>query len=943
MNPLKKYETNEFSTVTTLPVVLILLLTFLSNAYAFEKRTSILAVRGSESYPLEPYITILEDVDNRLTIEDVLSESVESQFVPSRQQHINFGYSHSAYWLRMEILCDISPDQNSLSHDWYFEVGRTLIKEAELFVVYPDGRWVKAQSDVRIRYQDRPIRLVNSVFPISMKKGEKIKIYLRIKSDSALYFPITLWGEQEFVRKVAREEFLYGIFWGGMSVMLLYNIFLFVAMRNRSYFYYSCYLLSVLLFVGIESGHGAAWLTDGRIIFDKFHVTIAIWCTWLFGLLFAHRFLEIRERHPLMHQFFKPLFVYSLLCCGLSLQLPPQAALIVSVYFCGYASALMPLLGMYAWFSGNKIASYFTLAWLCNVTGFVAVSLVATGRAPATPLLMASLPLGTLMEAVMLSFALAERIKSAQKEVILAQSNSVINLTKYQSLFENALEGIYQINLRGKLANVNPSMVALLGFSSVRDLMRAGEGALKVFYKNADIKLRDLIRGGALRNEIRFVNRQGTGLVVEHSARLVKDTRGRPSYLEGRVIDVTERLHREQAIRERLRERREKLSAEMASNAKSRFLTNMSFEIRSSLTPIIGYSESLLDPDVKGASKHDLVVGVTANAQALLQLVNDILDYSKIEANKMPVDRIEFDLFSVVHSVERLIAPLMENKGLKYNVKYDWPLPSKIVTDPTRLKQILHNVLKKTIACMTGGIVSVRVSWAKGESVLNFLVEATGTCYVANEIETLHHGRDDTRDISTVLEHDGIGIAIAQQLTSLLGGRWSAEFNAKNGYRFHVGIGCKVSADEKYLHLVPCVDEKPRKEENVIPHLVGHILVAEDNPVNQKLISRIITKTGAKLTVVGDGEQALRAATDNTFHLILMDINMPVMGGLEATQKLREIGCSQPIYALTAEHGSEEIRASIDAGCNGHLTKPIEIKSFYQTLAQYLPANPAAG
>lgn len=919
----------------TFSAFFVFLFVLTSDALAWEDNYPILTVRSVGSYSVEPYVTILEDVENRLTIKDVMTEAVERKFAPSTQEHINFGYSHSAFWVRLEVLYDPTPYQDSSLNEWYYEVGKTLIKEAELFVVYPDGHWEKVQSDVRISYQERPIRLVNSVFPVPMKKGEKRKLYLRVKSDSALYFPMTLWNQKEFVHKVAREEILYGIFFGGMSVMFLYNLFLFFSIRNLSYAYYACYLLSALSFVGIESGHGAAFMTDGRVLFDKAHVPIAIWCTWIFGLLFTHRFLEIPTRHPLLNQFFTPLLVYSILSFGLTLMLPLQAALIVSIYFCGYASAFMPFLGIYTWYSGNKNASYFTLAWLFNVTGFVTVSLVATGRAPATQMLLASLPLGTLLEATMLSFALAERIKSAQKEVVLAQNNFMINLSKYRSLFENAMEGIYHVNLRGKLANANPSMAAILGFSSARELISAGGSAIKVLYHNSDVKWRDLRRGKSLRNEIGFVNNQGNSVVVEHSARLIRDTHGRPSYIEGRVVDLTERQHREQAERDRLRERREKLAAEIASDAKSRFLKNMSFEIRSSLTPIIGYSESLLDPELKQTSKHELVSGVTANAQALLQLVNDILDYSKIEAKKMPVEFIEFDPLSIIRSVETIIAPLAKRKNIIVNVEYKWPLPEKITTDPTRLKQILHNLLKKTITFTASSVVNMQVSWDDNERQIIFDIFPGEKNLYPHEAQPMLDN-DDSVFLSTVLERDGISVAIARQLTDLLSGKWHALYDEKSGYKFRFSVGCTISAHGIFLHALPNVVDRPRKAENTVPQLVGRILLAEDNPVNQKLISRIISKTGAELTVANDGEQAFIEASKTSFHLILMDVNMPVMGGLEATQKLRESGYSQPIFALTAEHGSEEVQASLAAGCNGHLTKPLDINSFYQTLAKCL-------
>lgn len=913
------------------------------SLYASEQSGTVMPVVDANSYAVTPFVSILEDENGQWQIEDVASEQFAGRFGPTKQDYLNFGYSDSVYWIRLQVRYEPTRKRHPAVQRWYYEIGKAQLNMAELYIQQPDGTITQAQADIRIPYADRPLRMVNSVFPVTTPKGETITLYMRVKNITAFYVPLTLWNPSEFVRKISREEILYGIFYGGMIMMIVYNVFLFVSIRDLSYIYYSSYLLSALIFEAIDMGHGAAWINNGLTWFNKEYVPIAIWCTWLTAFLFTRHFLEIPRRHPLLNKFLTPLFLFSLICAAFCFMLPFKLTLIVSVYFCGYAVATMPIVGAYVWYKGNKNGSFFTLAWLFNVSGFIIYSSVATGRAPATPLFVASMPLGTLLEAVMLSFALAERIKQTQKEALNSNRMSMQHLASYRSLFDNALEGIYQISLRGKLINANPAMARILGYPNVNTLLQSGRRNIIEFFEDPSRQWRELIRGNAMRNEIQRTNTVGDMYVAMHSAQLVRDTHGRPAYIEGTLVNITERHQREQAERERIRERREKLVAEANTNAKSRFLKNMSFEIRSSLAPIIGFSETLREPALSVESKRSAVSAIMANAQTLMQLVNDILDYSKIEAGKMSIEHIDIDLFATIALIKTQFAPQASEKKLQFEVLYDWPLPARIASDPTRLKQILQNLCSNAIKYTYRGKVSLHIAWNEQSSQLCFAVSDTGPGIAPQDLRSWQDNRSwqdsrslqDSRSVAETaeaLQRGGLGIAITRQLARLLGGQFSVESTQGVGSTFSVCISCKTPPREQWVSSeVSAVTPKHLSLET--PLLSGDVLLAEDNPVNQKLISRLVTKTGATVTLVSDGEQALQAALERRYDLVLMDVNMPVMGGLDATRSLRERGYEGPIFALTAEHGLEEIQASLTAGCNGHLTKPIELTNFYSVLS----------
>lgn len=892
-----------------------------------------LIITDEDSYDLTPFITLLEDPEGTLTIDDIVTPKYSSQFKPSEQSYLNFGYSDSTYWIKLNLRYVPMRKRHLDTTHWFFEAGKSQLNVSEFYNKGADGKYVRTQADIRIPYAERPMRMVTSILPITTHRDETYTYYLKIANNSAFYVPLKLWKAAEFTRKTAREEFLYGIFYGGMIIIILYNIFLYIAIRELSYIFYVGYLVSASVFEIVDMGHGAALFESGLKWFNKEYIPVAIWCTWLFSCAFTRRFLDLPLRHPLIDSFLKPNFVFAILCTFSCLFMPYKLSLYFSVHFCGYMVTALPLVGAYAWYSGNRNASFFTIAWIFNSLGFVLLSTVATGRAPATPLFIAAMPAGTLLEAALLSFALAERMKRAQKDALEANHRSMQHMAGYRSIFENALEGIYQINLRGKLISANFSLAKYLGYSSVQLLLRDGSKNLLDFFEASGRQWREIMNGTPHKNLIERLDSQGVPLIAIHSAQLIRDTHGNPSYIEGRVVDITERHQREKAQLDLLRERREKSMAEAATHAKSEFLTNMSFEIRTSLSPIIGFSEALREPELAPEYKHLSINAVIDNAQTLLQLVNDILDYSKIEAGKMTIEAVDVDLFSLIDAISATYAPLAAQKQLRWLVELEWPLPARIMSDPTRIKQILQNLCSNAIKVTYSGFIKLRVYWNDANDELVFAVTDTGPGISTKNIALMTE--DAAAGDNGKLQRGGLGIAITRTLSKMMGGRMTIASESGQGSTFFVSIRCKTPPRETWA-TAPIATTARNVGPQAIPKLSGRVLLAEDNPVNQKLISRIITKTGAEVIIAGDGQQAVSAAKDSPFDLILMDVNMPVVGGLEATALLRTSGYSNPIYALTAEHGVEEVNASLAAGCNGHLTKPIELTPFYQVLSQHL-------
>lgn len=920
--------------------LLVIILLFISVPALAKSKYEYLKVAGGDEYNVAPYTRTLEDASHEWTIDDITRPDVERLFTPNASEYLNYGVSTNHHWIRVEIRHIDKKGLYPERAQWMLDIGRSQLDVAELYIRQPDGHFETLRSDRRILYADRPVRSVNSVFPVTTARNVPLTLYIKVANKNSTYLPIHLRSAANYVQKTSQEEFLYGIFFGGMTIIIIYNLFLFISIRDYTYLYYVFYLAPVTFFEFIDIGHGVIPFERYPQVFNKDHIPFSIWIAFLFGLLFIERFLDLPRRSPLIHSFFKPMYVFILAASLINYMIPYQDALMFTAYFCGTGSTVISILGIYAWKRWHDTnALLMAFAWSFSVFGFLVYGAMAVGLIAATPQTTGILPIGTWLEAVTLAFALGERIKRTQKRTIWAKHVAMEQLGRYRSLFENASEGIYQLSLQGKFLGANSAMATILGFSSKETMLEAGRSAIAMLFNNAGKQWRDLLQTRNLRSEIVYPGPDGETHYAMHSAQLIRNHQGEPSHIEGVLVDLTERRQNENAQRARLKERHEKELAKSATDSKSVFLKNMSYQIRTPLNAIIGYSECLRDSNMESTSRQVAVSSVIRNSQTLLQLVNDILDFSKMEAGKMAVEYLDIDLMALVRQVQTRFEGMAREKGLSFRVDCRFPLPARIISDPTRIRQILQNLCSNAIKYTQHGSVKLIIHWDGIQQQLCFDVEDSGIGLNPDEIRQLS-GESPPEMTQGSAMSGGLGLSLTGKLTRMLGGKLSIESRKGYGSRFSASIACRIAGKSDWIKNAQAPEAAATATKSV-PSLGGHVLLAEDNAVNQKLISRLIGKTGATVTLAENGQLALDEAIARSFDLVLMDINMPVMDGLTATRRLRSTGYAGPIYALTAENGVEEIQACIDAGCVGHLNKPIDVAVFYATLGQHLPAADA--
>lgn len=413
------------------------------------------------------------------------------------------------------------------------------------------------------------------------------------------------------------------------------------------------------------------------------------------------------------------------------------------------------------------------------------------------------------------------------------------------------------------------------------------------------------------------------------------ELKGYHQHLEDKVSDRTTELQdTNQRLEVAINE------AKHANRLKSRFLANMSHEIRTPLTAIKGFSEHCLDDSCSDANRKKYLSTVLRNSSHLIGLINNILDLSKIESEKLELEINEFSINELVFDLESVLYAQAKEKNLKFSIEYEYPIPMSIATDITRLKQVLLNVCSNAIKFTKEGYIKLLISYDKNSNLLFFTVEDTGIGMTKTEMSRIFQPFEQA-DTSTTRRFGGtgLGLCISQNLAQILGGEIKVTSEPGKGSCFEISINSGIDpqtaemADSK-LPLIEPVSQLPEVEADL--HFDAEVLLAEDNPDNQQLIKILLTKRGIDLTIANNGEEAIEQALMGDFDLILMDMQMPIMGGLEATGVLRQAACDIPIIALTANVMKEDIQTYIESGCNATVAKPIDQNQLFKELSKHL-------
>ncbi len=574
----------------------------------------------------------------------------------------------------------------------------------------------------------------------------------------------------------------------------------------------------------------------------------------------------------------------------------------------------------------------------------------------------------------------------------LEKSNRELRDTeeKYRGIFENAVEGILQSTPEGRYISANPAMARILGYDSPDELIRSVSDIGEDVYvrpQDRETLIRILREHSSVSDfEVRISCKDRSVIWISLNARVVRSEKGDIRYFEGSFVDITARRRAERELRNyqaqletyshtleqrvaertaelqkknaalkkeiRSREqadeklRKAKESAEAANLAKSNFLASMSHELRTPMNAIIGMTDLALRTDLN-SKQEEYLRTVRTSARSLLELLNDILDLSKIEAGKLDMVTTNFQLDDLLGKLSELFQYKAEEKGLEFSVELTEGVPFALTGDALRLRQILVNLVGNAVKFTEQGKVSVHVAWlekSEDHVKLNFSVQDTGVGIPLHQIGNIFKSFTQA-DSSTTRKYggSGLGLAICKRLAEMLGGDIRVTSVPGNGSLFYFtgNFGRQSRSGETAdarEQTVP--DESPPRE-----HLRNaKILLVEDHVINQQVAKEILKNAGIPLIhIANNGREAFNAVTQFSYDAVLMDVQMPEMDGYEATRAIRHWESEQggrgtqiPIIAMTAGAMKGDREKCLDAGMNDFLTKPIETEDLFSVLDTWI-------
>ncbi len=513
-------------------------------------------------------------------------------------------------------------------------------------------------------------------------------------------------------------------------------------------------------------------------------------------------------------------------------------------------------------------------------------------------------------------------------------------LMRFRAAMDNSAEQIFLID-RDKMhfIDVNVTACNVLNFTK-EELLSMGPQDIKPYYTYEMLaaEFDKIIQDKSMTGVVETIHQTKDGTQIPVEVRLQAFESLGKKFIIAVARDITERKKAEEEILNA------KNRAEEASLAKSRFLSNMSHEIRTPIAGILGLLNMLDKKETD--TEHKRMIGlITESAHSLLNIINDILDISKVEAGKMELSNEDFSLKSVLERTVSLYSVTASNKGVKLIYKTEAGVPDSLYGDPNRLEQILKNVISNAIKFTEKGEILVNVSIAPSSDSryhLLFEVKDTGIGIPDNLMPKLFQSFTQA-DSSHTKKYGGtgLGLAISRQLAELMGGRMWAESKQGAGSTFFF----KAVFQQGRVQQMETGDA-PTGTKDRLPAL--RILVVEDVEINQEYITFILNEAGHQAVVVSNGVEAVQAYEKGRFDLVLMDIQMPEMDGMEATGEIRLIERSEcrprtPVIALTAYAIKEEQDNIMQAGMDGYVTKPIEPERLFSEIRRVMTGRTPVG
>lgn len=968
-------------------LVLLLLCSVVSWGYSND------AYKGQHGEILD--VRYLVDDQGVFSEEKILNSPEHYSWLENEGIAINLGVTSSVLWIHFAL-----SNTSDISIQRYIELAYPHLDVVDFYEVEKGRLSRQVRLGDFLPYSERLVDTPNLVIPVSISPQETTQYFMRVVSDGTVKAPLYLWEPSEYFVSTGKTDKLLSLFYGALFIIALINLFVFFHLKELAYLYYAFTNIGWLLLIASYNGVLFQFFWPDLPVFQNRTLILFIPSMALAWFLFTSWFLQLKSYSPFLNK----IMISSYIAFGGAIVsvflLPYQESLILTMFVSlVYLPLLLPI-GIRLSMKGSREARYYTSALLVLSLGSIFKVLEQQGLVETGWFSEYGLELGVSIKVLILSFALAERLSIEREEKIAAlekvnveQSERRKNemrlmqvaqdelerkvdertqvlkvregeLSKQRNLLEFILENMGQgITYWGKnldLVVSNHLFTRLMGVpqscglegTSFKEytqcLLDAGHSRPEL--ESAAAQARESIRQ---RQPFLFERRNPkTGQIIEVRGLPLPDSSVVTIY-----TDITERKENEEALL------RAKHEADKANQFKSEFLANMSHEIRTPMNAIIGLSSLVLRTELSSKQK-DYLSKINFSANSLLGIINDILDFSKVEAGQLSLEAIPFDLEELMFGLCDMMEMKAVEKGLTIEAHIPGDLSPSLKGDPLRLRQILMNLVSNAIKFTDQGRVDVSVTQVPlafndeyGQlRLLEFRVQDTGIGIPLNKQEHLFQPFIQA-DGSTTREFGGtgLGLSICKQLVEMMEGEIHVESFPGQGATFIFTAYFDVPNEQEQVQREAQISgwssptHRPVTQEALSQIVGGHVLLVEDNPINQQVASELLEDYGVKVSVVANGLEATAALLEEQIYdLVLMDIQMPVMDGLEATRAIRgnttdDYFLSVPIVAMTAHAMASDREKSLNSGMNDHISKPIVISELERALVTWIdPRAPQA-
>ncbi len=787
-------------------VIVVIISMMLSGAALYG--AGVVAVSdAAESYPLGLHLDYLEDRGRNLSIEDVAGGNYDKIFVPSKEAIPNFAFTDSVYWVRFSVRTETLKES-----DWILEFSYPLMDQLGLYEVKQGGKPVLLkETGFALPFSTREIAQRFFLFHLRLAPGETRTYYLRLVNQDRMEVPLMLWSSRAYYARDHDEQYLLGIYLGIIFFICIFNMFIFVSIRDLSYLYYILFVLSFGFFQLTQNGTLQEYFWPSLLENYNHVIPFSIAITLLTLVLFTRSFLDARKLYPAFNRFF--VILASAIAVSMTFQLFIKYSAAVQVQV---GLALITLISVFSIgtlgaFKKSRPARYFIGSWMIILTGGMIYALKVLAVLPTNSFTTYAIQIGSVIQFTLLALGLGDKINFMKLEKDIAQQEAI----------------------------------------------------------------------------------QSQRLAIEN-------------------LNKADRL-------------------------KDEFLANTSHELKTPLVGIIGMAESLVDGAAGPISiemKYNLSM-IISSGKRLSSLINDILDFSRMKNSTIELQQRPVDLHQLVDLVYIMANMLLHGKRIKLLNEVPANLPL-VNADENRLQQIFINLVGNAVKFTDRGYVRITARALGPEAspdMVEITVEDTGIGIPSNKLKEIFRSFEQVdASISREYGGTGLGLSISKKLIDLHGGEIRAESDHGKGSRFiftlPVSVNQSTLADE--ANAVSAGAEEVMSMAVPLPALPAtggtRILVVDDEPINLQVLTNQLSLERYSVMIATNGEDAIRIVNEHLPDLLILDIMMPRMSGLEVCRKLRETYSLHrlPILMLTAKNQLTDIIAGFEAGANDYLAKPFD-------------------